>query len=118
LVQDEIEANPSVDVWWFMHTPAAAKIEEDGRGAILQQGGAQIRVELLSPAEGRFQIMNAEPLASSPQPANQAKNQSFKKLAIHLGAFTFGPIAVSLTPLAEEKPATVAATGLTPLSEW
>jgi hypothetical protein len=118
LVQDEIDANPPVDLWWFMHTPAAAKIEDNGRSAILQQGGAQLGVELLSPAEGKFQIMNAEPLPSSPQPANQAKNQTFKKLAIHLGPFTSNSIMVLLKPVAEQGRATEAPLSLTPLSEW
>ena len=43
LVQDEIQADKPIDLWWFMHTPASVSIESDGRAANLEQVGAQLR---------------------------------------------------------------------------
>jgi len=98
LVQDEIEANKPSDVWWFMHTPAAIRVDADGRAAILQQVGLQLRVEILSPDGASFQIMDAAPLPESPHPERQAKNEGVKKLAIRLKDASRTRIAVLFTP--------------------
>ena len=74
LVQDEIQADKPVELCWFMHTPASVKIEDNGHTANLQLAGALLRAEILSPAEAKFQIMDAQPLATSPHPERQAKN--------------------------------------------
>jgi hypothetical protein len=114
LVQDEIEADNSAEVWWFMHTPAAIKVDNDGQTAILRQAAVQLRVELLSPSSAKFEVRNAEPLASSPQPSAQAKNENFKKLAIHLSTAS-ARITVLLKADQGETPA---APKLAALSEW
>lgn len=112
LVQDEIQAANPADVWWFMHTAAAIKIEQEGRTAILSQAGAEFCAELLSPAGVKFEMMDAAPLPSSPQPEKQAKNQGTRKLAIHATKVTDARIAVLLSPEPAQE------TKLTPLAEW
>ncbi len=99
LVQDEIEAQAPVEAWWFMHTPATATLEEDGRVAVLKQLGAQLHAEILSPGDARFEIMEADPLPSSPHPDGQAKNQNVRKLAIHVKGVSSSRIAVMLSPV-------------------
>jgi hypothetical protein len=117
LVQDEIRADKPADVWWFMHTPAAIRIEEDGRSATLQQAGAQLRAQILSPANSKFQIMEAEPLPASPHPERQAKNQAVKKLTIHLEGTTNSRLVVLLAP-AGESAAKLPEPRMVNLSEW
>jgi hypothetical protein len=118
LVQDEIQATKPADVWWFMHTPAGVKIENDGRTATLQQSRAQLRVQLLSPEGARFQLMDAQPLPSSPHPEHQAKNEKFRKLAIHLSGIAESRIAVLLIPVPPDGTRPVETLTLSPLSAW
>jgi hypothetical protein len=118
LVQDEIQAEKPVEVWWFMHTPASVRIEDDGRTANLQQVGAQLRAEILSPAGAKFQIMGALPLPTSPHPEAQAKNERIQKLAIHLTGISNSRLAVLLAPKLPKDEGTGQGLKLSALSEW
>jgi hypothetical protein len=118
LVQDEIQADKPIELWWFMHTQASLRIEDDGRTAALQQGGAQLRAEILSPPGAKFQIMDAQPLPDSPHPAGQAKNEHIRKLAIHLTGVSNTRLAVRLVPKAAGDDGTGQAPKLSALSEW
>ena len=85
IIKDEIEAKTPVDVWWFMHTKAQIKIDKDGYSAVLQRDNARLQVRLLnSRSSYKFVMMNAEPLASSPDPEAQDRNEGISKLAIHV----------------------------------
>ena len=118
LVQDEVQADKPVELWWFMHTPASVRIESDGRTANLQQVGAQLRAEILSPAGAKFQIMDAQPLPTSPHPERQAKNEHIRKLAIHLTGVSNTRLAVLLVPKLPKAEGTSQAPKLSALSEW
>ena len=118
LVQDEIQADKPVELWWFMHTPASVKIEDDGRAANLQQAGVQLRAEILSPADAKFQIMDAQPLPTSPHPERQAKNERIRKLAIHLTGISHTRLAVLLVPKPPKTEGTGQALRLSALSKW
>jgi hypothetical protein len=118
VVQDEIRAEKPIDLWWFMHTRASARIESDGRVANLQQGGAQLRAEILSPPDARFQLMDAEPLPTSPHPEGQAKNERVRKLAIHLTGINDSRLAVLLVPNPPKAEEAGEAVKLSALSEW
>jgi hypothetical protein len=117
-VQDEIQTEKPAEVWWFMHTPAGVKIEEDGHAAILQQGRSQVRVQILAPEGAKFQLMDAQPLPSSPHPQTQAKNEKVRKLAIHLSGVTGSRLAVLLLPMARDGTRPVQTLKLSSLSEW
>jgi hypothetical protein len=118
VVQDEIQADKPIELWWFMHTPASVRIEDDGHTATLQQAGAQLGAEILSPADAKFQIMDAQPLPTSPHPERQAKNERIRKLAIHLTGINTTRLAVLLVlkPPNAGKPAETVK--LSALSEW
>jgi hypothetical protein len=118
LVQDEIEADKPVELWWFMHTPASVKIESDGRTASLRQARVQLRAEILSPAHAKFQLMDAQPLPSSPHPEGQAKNDRVRKLAIHLTGISGSRLAVLLVPNPPGNQGIGQAVELSALSEW
>jgi hypothetical protein len=118
LVQDELQADKPAEVWWFMHTPASVRIEGDGRTATLQQIGTQLRTEILSPPGATFQIMDAEPLPTSPHPERQAKNERVRKLAIHLTGVSNTRLAVLLVPKPPKGEAAGPAPKLSALSKW
>ena len=118
VVQDEIQADKPIELWWFMHTPASVRIEDDGRTATLQLAGAQLRAEILSPASAKFQIMDAQPLPASPHPERQAKNERIRKLAIHLTGISDTRLVVRLVPKPSEGEETGQAPKLSALSEW
>jgi hypothetical protein len=103
LIQDEVQAEKSADIWWFMHTPAAMKIENDGRVAELSQVGKQLRAEIISPADAKFEIRDAQPLSTSPQPEHQARNEGVRKLTIHLNGAKSLRLAVLLSPSGSQK---------------
>jgi len=118
LVQDEIESDQPVEVWWFLHTPAEVEVAEDGRSATLTRDNQRMVAQVLSPDGVRFTTMNAQPLPSSPQPEKQARNDNIRKLAIHVTDAKSLRLAVRLTPLrGGERPAEPPP-GLTALAAW
>ena len=101
-----------------MHTATSARIGDDGRTAILEQAGKELRAEILSPENARFQLIDAQPLPSSPHPERQAKNEHIRKLAIHLSGITDSRIAVLLAPKPSKDETTSQAAKLSGLSAW
>ena len=61
VVEDEVEANKPVKVQWNLHTMAGVQISDDGRQATLSLGGKSIDARILSPDEGKFSIIGAQP---------------------------------------------------------
>jgi hypothetical protein len=119
VVQDEIEVEAPLDLWWFMHTPAEIVLEDEGRVARLRQGEETFEARILAPAGAKFTVLPAAPLPTSPQPEKQNPNANIRKLALHLPATQRVTIVVSLTPIERsEKPSVIEATAFTPLSEW
>ncbi len=97
-VTDEVQARQPVELWWFLHTEAAAALSGDGRTATLSQHGKTFTVCLEQPPRARFQVMDCRPLPSSPNPAKQADNRGRRKLAIHLTDVQSTTIQVWLRP--------------------
>lgn len=79
LVQDEIAPQGSVDVMWHFHTRADVKIADDGRSAVLTQGGGNVKVRILAPADARFGTANTQP--SPPQQPNPGVTDLVIRLA-------------------------------------
>jgi hypothetical protein len=118
LVQDEIQADRPSELWWFMHTATGVRIEDGGRAASLRQAGAQLRAEILAPANAKFQIMDAQPLPPSPHPQGQAKNERVRKLAIRLTGISNTRLAVLLAPNPPKDGGIGQGVKLSALSEW
>jgi len=116
LVQDEVSAKEPVEVWWFMHTPADVSLSADGRTATLKQGKASLAAQLLEPAGAHFEVRPASPLPCSPDPKAQARNERFRKLALHLPEVRQLRLAVLFVPQgADPHPAP---SPIKPLAEW
>ena len=85
-LSDRVETLQPLNVWWFFHTQAEVALAPDGRSATLSQRGRELRVRLESsdPPAAHFQVMDARPLGSSPDPAGQNRNPGVRKLAVFL----------------------------------
>jgi hypothetical protein len=120
-VQDEITTASPATIYWFMHTRAGIEISEDGRSAILTQGGKQLQA-MMSGAEGAvFSIMEAKlfPLESPPYPqVNMPNDPLLKKLTIKLENVTDVDLAVTFKPLPTGTELFQAEPAMTPLDEW
>jgi hypothetical protein len=83
-VRDRVRLARPVEVWWFFHTRAEAKLAPDGRAAHLTQDGKELRVSVVEPASASLTVMEAQPLPGSPKPEKQNRNAGVRKLAIRL----------------------------------
>lgn len=109
LVQDEIHlANPA-DIVWAMHTHAAVKIDMNGRRAELSLDAETLTMQLLSPAEARF---NVEEIKLAP-PQRPLENE--RKLIVHLPEKT---AEACITVLFTPGSARASAQTVIPLDEW
>jgi autotransporter-associated beta strand protein len=120
LLQDEIQATTGKNVWWFAHYahPASvATLGADATSVTLTQGSERLWCKIVS-GGGTFQIMDAAPLASSPNPSIQSTNSGFKKLAVNLTNVTNSTLAVWFVPLdpGEAIPTTLPV--IEPLANW
>jgi hypothetical protein len=99
LVQDEVQADKPLALWWFMHTPAAVALEDAGRRAVLELKGKKLAAHILGPDEARFEVRPAEPLPTSPNPDGQRRNTDVRKLTVHLPKVDNVRLTVVFTPL-------------------
>lgn len=115
LIQDEVIANNSADIWWFAHTQAKIEISKDKKSAVLSRNNKKILVSILSPTNGYFDKMKAKPLLTSPNPPNQSNN-NMEKLTIHLRDVDKTTISVVISPLVNDK--NLALPNLVKLQDW
>lgn len=105
LVQDEIELKQAGEIWWFVNTSATAELEDHDRTVVLTKNGKTLYLKLLAPATAKFEMVDAAPLPSSPNPAGQAhhtlEKNPMKKIAIHLSNVEQDRIAVLFSPDAD-----------------
>ena len=94
LVQDEIVANSKMDLYWFAHTKAKISLSADKKTANLEIEGKKLEAVLLSPKNAVFEIMEAKPLPTSPQPKENDINAEYKKLTVHIVGESKTTIAV------------------------
>jgi autotransporter-associated beta strand protein len=120
LVQDEIVAGTGKTVWWFAHftyPTTTVAIDPDGTSATMTQGAERLWCKILS-GGGTFQIMDAVPLPTSPNPAGQNANTGHKKLAISFTGVTNKTLAVWFVPLAAGEVPPVTPPAIVPLNTW
>ena len=117
LIQDEIKGD-NVETYWFMHTKAGITLSGDKQSAFLTQGTKRLWAKILSPSGVEFSVLNAAPLSTSPNPAGQASNASYKKLTIHGTGLTNPTFAVILVPLNEGDTIPAELPLVKPLADW
>ena len=118
IIQDELDLKQVSDVWWFMHTRATIKISEDGKTAILTQQGKRMRASLVSPAQGKFLLLESEPLPETYQNANQTPNTGIQKLAVKVSGVQKTTIMIELIPILQNSDLSEVTLPLVPLNKW
>lgn len=98
VLQDEIEFKKSSELYWFGHTLAEIELSEDGKRAILTNGGKKLQAEIISPVGATFTTMPASRLESSPDVKN-GDNSSYQKLTIHMENVLKTRIMIAFLPL-------------------
>jgi len=102
LVQDEIELKQAGEIWWFVNTSAVAKLDDAKRTVVLKKNGKTFYFKLIEPANATFQIVDAIPLPTSPNPPGQAhhspRKNRMKKVTIHLTDVKQERISVLFSP--------------------
>ncbi|MFC4213591.1 heparinase II/III family protein [Pedobacter lithocola] len=95
LVQDEVlAATPVKDLYWFMQTAATIQLSANKRIAILTLDNEKLKVQIESPENASFEILEARPLSQSIQPQREDTNKGIKRLTIHLKDVSKTTIAV------------------------
>ena len=118
LVQDQVRLEQPAELWWFLHTPAAIALADNGRTAMLTLDGRRLRAIVLEPPGAAFVVRDAGPLGTSPQPPKQNPNRGIRKLAIHLPGVSESRLAVWLEPLAEGRAEAGTPPAITELAAW
>ncbi|OAQ41997.1 hypothetical protein A5893_02430 [Pedobacter psychrophilus] len=114
VIQDEIRTEKPSELFWFAHTPAIISLSKNGKSATLKKDGKFLKVELISPANAKFEIMEPKLLPSSIQSEGNDKNAGFKKLSIHLTNVIEATITVAISDKGGSKNKVV----VKPLSKW
>jgi len=117
IIQDEISLEAPGDIYWFAHTKGQIDVADDGRSAVVSVGQEKLWEGLISDG-GRFTVMNAEPLPSTPAVPGQKDNSEYRKLAVHLTDTRDTTVSVAFIPLkhGEKQPSWIPS--LKALSEW
>ncbi|MDP6040095.1 MAG: heparinase II/III family protein, partial [Candidatus Latescibacteria bacterium] len=82
MITDTLKARDHLDYWWFLHTTADISLDLSLREATLTQNDKQFLIKIEDgPSLAEFDIMDAVPLSTSPNP-KQTPNDNVKKLVI------------------------------------
>lgn len=129
LIQDEYRLLDRSDVYWFMHTAAAAKVSDDGKSAILTRWGKRIWIGIVD-GEAVLSCEEDKPFASSPNPdlwqenvnsglSQAVENSFYRKIQIkQTGVSGEQKLAVYMVPLKEGETAPAYIPKVRKLSEW
>lgn len=67
-------------VGWHMYTPAKIELTDDG--ALLALKDKTLKVRIVSPVGGKFEVSPAQPLETSPNPPGQNPNKGIQRLQL------------------------------------
>ena len=89
-IQDEIKFSDSADMYWFAHTDADISVSEDKKSATLTKNDKTLTAYIANGDAATFSVMEAKPLPTSPQVADQDPvPENVKKLTIHISMIEF-----------------------------
>lgn len=117
VVRDEIKSSKENDIYWSISTKANVQISEDGRSALLTQNGKNFYVTITE-GEGTFEVRDAAPLETSPNPEGQVAFNGVKKLEIWRKNVTNMTLSVAFIPLTGTDTEPYQIPKAMPLSEW
>lgn len=117
LLQDEITVKEPCTVYSFMHTEAQVTLAADKKSAILTKNGKKMKAKLISNCDAKLELMEAVPLATSPE-AQNSSNSHMKKLTVSADVSGSASFAVMFTPFYGEGQYEYTLEGITPISRW
>ena len=117
VIQDEISLKAPGEIYWFAHTKGQIAVADDGRSAVVTVGSNKLWAGIIS-EDGKFTVMNAEPLPSSPVVPNQTDNSEYRKLAVHLTNTKEATISVACIPLKQGETQPAWTPSVKAISEW
>ncbi len=118
VVRDEIKSSVANDIRWSVTTIAPEiTVSEDGRSVLLKKNKKGFYIKILE-GDGRFELKDANPLSTSPNPDGQIPRNSFKQLEIWNRGVKNMNLSVAFIPLvgSETEPANIPEA--IPLSKW
>ncbi len=118
IVQDEIRTENPSELFWFVHTRADVEIHFDARSATLMKNGKELLAQILSPADAAFEVVDARPLPSSPNPPQANRNEEFRKLQINLSGIEDVTLSVMFVPLVDDEPGEIVLPEVSALNDW
>lgn len=84
-IRDEIILNKNnSEIYWFMHTQAAAEVIDDHTVILSQNEKSLVLNFNYNALSAKVKVMNAVPLSSSPEGKGQNSNDGYRKVAIRL----------------------------------
>ncbi len=129
LLQDEISCEKEDLVRWSAHTPAAVRLYESGKAALLDIDGVKMYAVLL--ADGVFDLRAGVADENSPTVYNpnatektppenrgQALNNGIQKLVVNLSGKSYYRIAVRFYPLTDGREMPKERPAVKPLAVW
>jgi hypothetical protein len=122
VIQDEFQTKIPSMVWWSMHTLASAELLQNGRVAVLKQGGKKLWVEIQAPSNAVFARMDSTYLPGQSFPLslnspNVVEGFAIQKLTIALHDVTEQTLIVSMK-LINDNEASPGLPGTMPLDLW
>lgn len=117
VIQDEVSLAAPGEIYWFAHTKGQIEIADDGRSAVVTVGKEKLWAGLISDG-GKFTVMNAESLPSSPVVPDQKDNSEYRKLAVHLTDTKDTTISVACIPLKQGETKPSWTPSVKAVSEW
>jgi len=97
-VIDNFKTKRASVVWWGMHTKAVIKVFPGGKSAELGIGGKKFYASIVSPADAKFQVLDATYLPGESFPLTKnSENSGINKLAIKLDHQTENTIQVDFS---------------------
>lgn len=119
IVQDEIEAIDSADIYWFMHSACEITILNAGKTAVIGGNGKDMVARLTcTDPDAVFTVMDAQPMETSPVNSAQASNSNYKKLCVKLLQAKEATITVEFSFVSYGVDESRPKRAQTPISEW
>lgn len=118
LIRDEIVSSKPIEVYSFMHTNADIDVAPDGKSAVLTQNGQKLRAKLVGESSGKLIAMEADPLPTSPSPAEAYPRTNIRKLAVHVENVKSPVINMLLTPYLEDTNYEFSLDTVLPMRSW
>ena len=118
LIRDEIQSSDPIKLYSFMHTKASIEVAPDGKSAILTQDGRKLHAKLIGSGSAKLLDMPADPLPTSPNPAEMWSRAGYRKLAVYVESEASPTLNLLLTPYVEDEAYEFNLDEVLPISRW